>query len=220
MVLIITAVPSATRYTIKELLRKVATALIAFGPWGVFLLGFADSMGVPLPAFIDALLISVAIQTPRRAYFTAFMAVLGSTGGNIALFMLARSGRNRFMKTELPPGRRQRFQQWFSRYGLLTIFVPAVVPFVPLPLKVFVISAGAMHTPVGRFLAVVLLARVIRYFGEAFLGIHLGSGAQDFLAHHAWSILGGVLAVALAALAAIRLTGRRTSRSGIPRPSG
>jgi membrane protein DedA with SNARE-associated domain len=124
------------------------------------------------------------------------------------------------MKTELPPGRRQRFQLWFSRYGLLTIFVPAVVPFVPLPLKVFVISAGAMHTPVGRFLAVVLLARVIRYFGEAFLGIHLGSGAQDFLAHHAWSILGGVLAVALAALAAIRLTTRRTSRSGIPGPSG
>ena len=190
------------------MLRKIAAALIAFGPWGVFLLGFIDSLGVPLPAAIDALLITVAIETPQRAYFTAFMAVLGSAGGNIALFMLARSGRRRFMKTELPPGRRQRFEQWFGRYGLLTVFVPAVVPFVPLPLKVFVISAGAMHTPVGRFLAVVLLARVVRYFGEAWLGIHLGSGAQDFLANHAWSILGGVLAVALAALAAIRWRGR------------
>jgi membrane protein YqaA with SNARE-associated domain len=210
MVLIIPAVPSVTRYT-RHLLRKIAAALIAFGPWGVFLLGFIDSLGVPLPAAIDALLITVAIETPERAYFTAFMAVLGSAGGNIALFMLARSGRRRFMNTELPPGgRQQRFQQWFSRYGLLTVFVPAVVPFVPLPLKVFVISAGAMHTPVGRFLAVVLLARVVRYFGEAWLGIHLGGGAQDFLVHHAWSILGGVLAVALTALAVIRFASRRS----------
>jgi membrane protein YqaA with SNARE-associated domain len=191
------------------LLRKIAAALIAFGPWGVFLLGFVDSVGIPLPAAIDALLIGVAIETPQRAYFTAFMAVLGSGGGNIALFMLARSGRRRFMKTELPTGRQQRFQQWFSRYGLLTVFVPAVVPFVPLPLKVFVISAGAMHTPIGRFLAVVLLARVVRYFGEAWLGIHLGSGAQDFLVYHAWSILGCVLAAALAVLAVIRFAGRR-----------
>src|SRR5450432_1401045 len=209
MVLIITAVPCAPRYTIKELLRKIATALIAFGPWGVFLLGFADSMGVPLPAFIDALLISVAIQTPRRAYFTAFMAVLGSTGGNIALFMLARSGRNRFMKTELPPGRRQRFQQWFSRYGLLTVFVPAVVPFVPLPLKVFVVSAGAMHTPVGRFLAVVLLARVIRYYGEAYLGTRLGEDARGFLTHNAWNIAAIAVTMALVLVVLIRWYDRR-----------
>jgi len=193
------------------LLRKIAAALIAFGPWGVFLLGFVDSLGVPLPAAIDALLITVAIETPQRAYFTAFMAVAGSAGGNIALFLLARSGRRRFMRSQLPQGRGQRFQQWFSRYGLLTVFVPAVVPFVPLPLKVFVISAGAMHTPVGRFLGVILLARVIRYFGEAFLGIRLGSGAQGFLAHHAWSILGVVFAVALAALAVLRFTARRTA---------
>jgi membrane protein YqaA with SNARE-associated domain len=198
------------------LLRKLASALIAFGPWGVLLLGFADSLGVPLPAVIDALLLTVAIETPQRAYFTAFMAVLGSAGGNIALFMLARSGRRRFMKTELPPGRRQRFQQWFVRYGLLTVFVPAVVPFVPLPLKVFVISAGAMHTPSGRFLAVILAARVIRYFGEAYLGIRLGRGAEGFLAHNAWGILGVVLVVSLVALALIRLASRRGSAA----PSG
>lgn len=192
------------------MLRRIAIELIAFGPWGVFLLGFVDSIGIPLPAAIDALLLAVAIETPQRAYFTAFMAVLGSAGGNIALFMLARSGRKRFMKTELPPGRRQKFQQWFRRYGLLTIFVPAVVPFVPLPLKVFVISAGAMHEPVGRFLAAILLARVIRYFGEAYLGIRLGRGAQDFLTHNAWTILAVVFALCLAVLAVVRFTGRRT----------
>lgn len=209
MVLIITAGHSAASYT-EQLLRRIATALVAFGPWGVFLLGFVDSIGIPLPAAIDALLLAVAIETPQRAYFTAFMAVLGSVGGNVALFMLARSGRRRFMKTELPPGRRRRFQQWFRRYGLLTIFVPAIVPFVPLPLKVFVISAGAMHEPVGRFLAAIVLARVIRYFGEAYLGIRLGRGAQGFLTHNAWTIVAVVFGFCLTVLAVARFINRRT----------
>ena len=94
------------------MLRKIASVLIAFGPWGVFVLGLIDSMGIPLPAAIDALMLGVAIETPQRAYFTALMAVLGSTGGNMILFQLARSGGRRFMKGEPPPGRRQTFQRW------------------------------------------------------------------------------------------------------------
>jgi len=54
---------------------------------------------------------------------------------------------------------------------------------------------------------VILLARALRYFGEAWLGIHLGRGAQGFLAHQAWSILAGILAVALAVFLGIRLRG-------------
>jgi len=57
---------------------------------------------------------------------------------------------------------------------MLTVFIPAVTPVLPLPLKVFVVSAGALKTPFSKFLAVILLARVIRYFGEAYLGILLG----------------------------------------------
>jgi membrane protein YqaA with SNARE-associated domain len=196
------------------LLRKLANALVTFGPWGVFLIGFVDSLGVPLPAAIDAMLITVAIEAPQRAYFTALMAVLGSAGGNIMLFLLARYGRNRFIRrnkfinAEPPPGKRQKFQKWFHRYGLLTVFIPAVTPVAPLPLKVFVVSAGAMHTPFGKFLLVILLARVIRYFGEAYLGIRLGHGAHAFLAANAWTIAGVVLAMVLAAAALIRFTGR------------
>jgi membrane protein DedA with SNARE-associated domain len=72
-----------------------------------------------------------------------------------------------------------------------------VVPFVPLPLKVFVISAGAFHTSFGAFIAVVLLARVIRYFGMAWLALQLGTDAHGFLVRHAWGLVGGALACAL-----------------------
>jgi membrane protein DedA with SNARE-associated domain len=191
------------------LLKSIVDTLIAFGPIGVCLLGFVDSLGVPLPAAIDALLLAVAIETPQRAYFAALMAVVGSAGGNIALFYLARHGSRRFINTDPPAGKQQKFQRWFQRYGLLTVFIPAVVPFVPLPLKVFVISAGALHTPFGKFILVVVLARVIRYFGEAYLGIQLGQNAQAFLQNNAWTLVAVAIVAAAALHLLIRWNGRR-----------
>ncbi len=158
---------------------------------------------------MDGLLVLVAVKSPDRAYFTALMAVLGSTAGNLALFLAARYGIRRFLKGEPPPGKRRKFQSWFHRYGLLTVFVPAVVPVIPIPLKVFVVSAGALRTPLGRFLAVILVARIIRYFGEAYLGIHLGADAQDFLRRNAWTLVGIALALTLAMYWVIRLNDRR-----------
>jgi membrane protein YqaA with SNARE-associated domain len=171
-----------------------------------------DSVGVPLPAAMDVLLIGVAagsVKAPQHAYFAALMAVLGSAGGNIALFLAARHGRRLFANGEPPPGRRQRFQRWFHRYGLLTVFIPAVTPVAPLPLKVFVVSAGALHTPFNSFLLVILAARVIRYFGDAYLGLLLGSDARGFLVRHGWSLAGIAVGLALVLSWLIRLNGRR-----------
>jgi membrane protein DedA with SNARE-associated domain len=92
---------------------------------------------------------------------------------------------------------------------MLTVFIPAVVPVLPLPLKVFVVSAAALKTPFSKFLIVILLARVIRYFGEAYLGILLGEDAQTFLARHIWVILGIALALAGVAYVVIGRIDRR-----------
>jgi membrane protein DedA with SNARE-associated domain len=158
---------------------------------------------------MDALLVLVAVKAPQRAYFTALMAVLGTAGGSISLFLAVRHGRRLFLKGEPPPGKRQRFERWFDRYGMLAVFIPAVTPVLPLPLKVFVVSAGALKTPFSKFLVVILLARAIRYFGEAYLGIQLGEDAQTFLARHAWTILGIAVALGGAAYALIRISDRR-----------
>ena len=96
---------------------------------------------------------------------------------------------------------------------MLTVFIPAVTPFVPLPLKVFVISAGAMHTPAARFLAVVLLARAIRYYGEAYLGIRLGEDARGFLTNNAWNIVAIALTIALVLVGLIRRFDRRRAEA-------
>ena len=184
--------------------KHLIDILIDYGPLGLFVIGLLDSVGLPLPAAMDALLLAYSIEHPGSAYLAAAVAVLGSLIGNLVLFRAARLGGRRFVDRNTPEEEQNRFRRWFTRYGLLTIFVPAVVPFVPLPLKVFVVSAGAMHTPMGKFLLSILAARVIRYFGEAYLGTLLGRNAEGFLRHHAWSIVGVAAAVILGLVLVMR----------------
>jgi membrane protein DedA with SNARE-associated domain len=195
------------------LLKAIADALIAFGPLGVFLAGFVDSLGIPLPAVIDFYLLSVAIKTPQMGYFAAAMAVIGSAGGNYVLFHAARFGGNRFLKPDAPDSRREKFRLWFARYGLLTVFIPAVVPFLPLPLKFFVLSAGCMKTRTSHFIGIVLLARIIRYFGMVWLATRFGEDAHGFLTHNAWSMAAVLLAMALALVFAVKWYDRRRAEA-------
>jgi membrane protein DedA with SNARE-associated domain len=198
------------------LLHQLSGALVTFGPAGIFLLAILDSVGVPLPAAMDALLIFVSWKDPGRAWLAALVAVAGSLAGNVALFAAARTGGRRFIKKAvLVPEKPRQFRQWFRRYGLVTVFIPALLP-IPMPLKVFVISAGMLHTPFSDFFGAILLARVIRYFGEAYLGVKLGQDAQGFLTRNAWSLVGIALALAFALCALLRLNDRRQE----PQPRG
>ena len=197
---------------IKLLLAKLTSLLVSYGAAGVLLLGFIDSMGVPLPATMDALLILIAVKAPDRAYVAAALAIIGSVAGNLALFQAARYGVRRVIRAVPEPGKPQRFRAWFHRYGLITVFIPAAVPILPLPLKIFVISAGAFHTPLARFLGVIVAARLLRYLGDAYLGIKLGADAQGFLQRNAWTLIGVALAVAAAFYLLLRVNDHRRTR--------
>ena len=134
--------------------------------------------------------------------------MIGSTAGNYGLFHAARRGGRRYLNESAGSSRGKKFRAWFERYGLITVFIPALLP-IPMPLKLFVISAGALGTGIRAFLMVVVLARTFRYFGEAWLGINLGKDAGGFLTAHAWHF--GIAAVLLfvALYTAVRLSDRR-----------
>jgi membrane protein YqaA with SNARE-associated domain len=196
----------------KAFLYKISAALVAYGPWGVFVLGIVDSFGVPLPAAMDLLLVGIgagSVSRPGHAYFAALLAVLGSVGGNLGLFLAAKGGARWLARSESTAEKRPGFRQWFARYGMLTVFVPALLPAPPLPLKVFVISAGVLRYSLVRFLAVIVLARSLRYFGEVYLGLTLGKDAPEFLTRHGWTLAGVVLLLSLALWVVMRVLNRR-----------
>ncbi len=185
------------------MLRNLTDILIAWGPVGILILSILDSSGVPVAGVFDAVLILIAVKSPSVAWLCAGLAVIGSTTGNAMLFWAAHKGGRRFMEKAAPEGRSARFREWFRRYGMVTVFIPALLP-IPMPLKVFVISAGVMGTALTEFLGVVVLARFLRYFGEAWLGIRLGAESTGFLKSHIGYFLGGAALLAAALYGFIR----------------
>jgi len=199
------------------LFRHITDFLVALGPPGVLVLALLDSW-IPIAGVFDVLLAFLASQRPAMGWWCAACAVLGSTAGNYLLFRTARKGGEKFLDQQTQSERTRRFRAWFERYGLITVFIPALIP-IPMPLKLFVISAGALGTRLRTFLAVVLLARILRYFSLAALGVRLGhEGAAAFLRAHAWHFVAAAVLLTAVLFLAVRLSDR--VRGGLRKPAG
>jgi membrane protein YqaA with SNARE-associated domain len=176
-------------------MSKFIQTLVAWGPAGVFFLAILDNGGIPMVGGVDAFVVIIAVADHTQAYWAAAAAVLGSLIGSLIPFYIARKGGERYLERYTMSGRGARFRAWFLEYGMLTIFVPAVVPVIPMPLKIFILSAGALEVSPIRFLLVLAAARVPRYIFLAWMGTKLGSDTLPYLKHHLWSFVG--LAVGL-----------------------
>jgi len=77
-------------------------------------------------------------------------------------------------------------------------------------MKLFVITAGVLGTPIFEFLGVVILARIVRYFGEVWLGVTLGHESTSFLKTHAWQFTGSAIALFVVLYALMLLRHRAT----------
>jgi membrane protein YqaA with SNARE-associated domain len=140
------------------------------------------------------MVILISAVHPSQAFFAAAMATAGSFAGNLLLFYIGRKGGEAYLERHTLHARGRRLRAWFLEYGLLTILVPGLV-IVPLPLKVFVLSAGALGVTPMRFSLVLLVARLPRYLFLAWLGTRLGKNTIPYLKHHAWQL--GLFAVLL-----------------------
>jgi len=192
--------------------------LVSWGPLGVFFIAIIDSAGLPVVAGVDTLVVLISAWNPVQGYLAALAGTAGSLVGNLLLFFIARKGGEPYLARYTSQGRGARLRAWFTEYGLLTIFVPAFVV-VPMPLKIFVLSAGAMGVTPARFIFVLLAARIPRYLFLAWLGTRLGKDTIPYLRHHAWEFL--LFAVLLFGVLyfAVRFMDRRSQRllTGHPR---
>jgi membrane protein YqaA with SNARE-associated domain len=170
-------------------LRNFFNMLASWGPWGVLLLAVLDSGGVPIVGGVDALVVAVAAIDHSHAYSAAAAAIVGSVGGSLFLFFLSRKGGEAYLHRHTLSGRGQHLRAWFLEYGLLTVFVPAFVPVIPMPVKIFILSAGALGVRPLRFMIVLTAARIPRYFFLAWLGTRLGADTWPYLRHHLWEFI-------------------------------
>ncbi|MBI4890188.1 MAG: VTT domain-containing protein [Acidobacteria bacterium] len=188
--------------------------LKAWGPLGAFIVAVIDSAGLPNPGGPDYLLLFLAWKQPGSAYLSALVCVVGAIGGSFFLYSLARRGGQKYLDAKASGPRAMRFRQWFDRYGLVTVFIPALVPVVPLPMKVFVLSAGALGVSPLAFLAVMAAGKIPRFFGLAYLGRSLGEHSTDWLKAHKLHFALGAVALMVFLFLLVRISERFHQRKG------
>lgn len=167
--------------------------LKAMGPWGAFLVSLVDGIGLPNPGGPDYLVLFLAWNQPQTAYISGLLAVLGALIGSLGLYWIARKGGERYLDEKASGPRAMKFRGWFARYGLVTVFIPALVPVIPLPMKVFVLSAGALGVSPAVFLLVMAAGKLPRYLGLAYLGKELGEHSTQWLKDHRWHFAGAAI---------------------------
>jgi len=182
------------------------------GGLGLFLIAFLDSSILTFPIINDLLLIDLSIHYPARMPYYAGMATLGSVGGCLLLYYLARKGGEAMFRKHAGP-RAGRIQAWTKRNGLVSILVTALLP-PPTPFKVFVLAAGALEMPVGTFVLGLLLARGFRFFAEGLLAVKYGDRGTQFLFTHKLEVAGIALTVVMVLYLASRLVFRQPPATG------
>ncbi len=171
------------------------------------LASFLDSAGIPLAVGVDALVILLSVNQPELAVWWVALAVVSSCAGNVVLFTILRRGGQKLLSAE-ESGRRRRFREWFNRYGLVTVLIPALVP-IPMPLKFFVLCAAVLETRFWQFLGTIAVARIIRFGSEAYLAVKMGEQSTAYLLEHRWQLAAFALALGLALYLLVRMTERR-----------
>jgi membrane protein YqaA with SNARE-associated domain len=195
--------------------RHVIDALLTWGPYGLLVLSILDSVGLPVVGGVDGLLIAVATSKPSQAYLGALCATAGSLAGSLILFSIARKGGEMLLTRHISTRLGARLHLWFQRYGLVTVFIPALSP-LPLPMKIPVFCAGALNVRLAYFVFVLLTARVIRYFALAYLGQRYGHSSAQFLLKH--GVLLGSIGLCLAIIVAVGLRLYQRHRAQIGEP--
>lgn len=189
-------------------MKRFHDLVVALGPIGVLIFAAAESIGIPNPGGTDLLLIVVTAARPTQAALCAFLAVIGSLAGSLVFFEVMRRGGEALLAKRTATGRGAKLRLWFHRYGMVTVFISALVPLPGLPFKFFVACAGALGETRMRFLMVLAAARIPRYFALAYLGAELGEESWPWVKSHTWHMAAGAIALATALYILIRMSDR------------
>ena len=182
---------------LQDLGERLVQTATAMGPPGLFLVALGDSAFVPLPQGVDALIIAQSIAAPSTAYLGAALAVLGSLVGSLILYTMARRVGRAMLEKKVKAGGIERMRRQIEKYDALVLLLPTMIP-LPLPMKLFVIGAGVFQMNMARFITVIVLARCVRYFGEAFVALRYGEQTTHFLKENV--LLGVMIVIVLLAV--------------------
>lgn len=179
-------------HKVTGFLGQVSHYLVSFGPFGLFAIAFLDSVMIPMPGGVDAVLLLLASARPSWMLIYVAAATVGSTIGCVVLYRLSqRAGRKALSK--FSESKQKRVKDLIDRYDVMSVLVASLLP-PPFPFKLFVVSAGVFRLNLMRFTLAVAAGRTFRYAFLAYLAARYGDQAKELLARY-YPAIGITLAV-------------------------
>ncbi len=163
-------------------LGKLSHWLLSFGPFGLLAIAFLDSVLVPIPGGVDAMLLLLAASRPSWVLSYVAAAMIGSTAGCVGLYKISERAGHRALN-RFSEKKQKRVKDLIDRYDMLSVLVASVLP-PPFPFKLFVVSAGVFRLNLVRFTIAIAVGRTFRYLLEGYLAARYGEHAKEILAHY------------------------------------
>jgi membrane protein YqaA with SNARE-associated domain len=170
------------------------------GALGLFSLAILDSS--PLPTFGGPdILIAVLSASHRNPWYEyALVATAGSVIGAYLTFRLARKAGSAYLDHKFKKGRVAAILKLFKKSSDGVLLASCAIPF-PFPTSMLFAAAGVSNYNLGKFLAIVVFGRGIRYAAIALVADHYGRHFIRALRHPSqfwgWWLLLAVLAFTL-----------------------
>jgi len=163
-------------------LGKLSHWLLSFGPFGLIAIAFLDSVLVPIPGGVDAMLMLLAAARPSWMLIYVASATFGSTAGCVGLYLISKRAGHRALN-RFSESKQKRVKDLLDRYDVLSVLVASVLP-PPFPFKLFVVSAGVFRLQLVRFTIAIAIGRTFRYLLEGYLAARYGEHAKEILAQY------------------------------------
>jgi membrane protein YqaA with SNARE-associated domain len=204
---------------LKTLIHKIAGGLtrlshylVSLGPFGLLAIAFLDSVLVPMPGGVDAVLLLLAASRPSWMLIYVASATIGSTIGCVVLYHISLKAGHRAL-ARFSETKQKRVKELIDRYDVLSVLVASILP-PPFPFKLFVVSAGVFRLNLLRFTIAIAVGRTFRYLLEGYLAARYGEHAKELLGRYYPAI-----GIGLALLIIIVFVGKSLmKRSGAPEP--
>ena len=197
-------------HKITSALSKLSQYLVSFGPFGLFTIAFLDSVMIPMPGGVDAVLLLLAASRPSWMLIYVAAATVGSTLGCVVLYRISQRAGKRAL-SRFSESKQKRVKDLIDRYDVMSVLVASLLP-PPFPFKLFVVSSGVFRLNIVRFTIAIAAGRTFRYLLEGYIAAHYGDHAKEILSRY-YPTIGVTLAVLVIVFFVARALMRQSAKS-------
>ena len=192
--------------------------MLTYGIWALGLATLVSAVGVPLPATMLLLAAGAFARQGLLSWQAAIiLAVLGAITGDIAGYLMVRSGSKLVLGRVQAAGAWDRSKRMFDRWGGTAVFLSCFM-LTPLALPIN-LMAGSTRYAFRRYVSLVIAGEALWVVAFGGMG-YLFADQWETMSGLLGSVTGAVAAVAAALAGAGYLLHRVRAAHGGVRPAG